>query len=107
MAARDKLDRSAGRDFAQQLSGAGFDVKGAVENVGAGYHTLAEAFSGWRDSPYPPRQHAEDGRRSPRHRRRLCAVFEIQGVLGFDPRGQERWARVKPGRADGPTRSCR
>jgi uncharacterized protein YkwD len=23
----------------------------AVENVGAGYHTLAEAFSGWRDSP--------------------------------------------------------
>jgi Cysteine-rich secretory protein family len=23
----------------------------AVENVGAGYHTLADAFSGWRDSP--------------------------------------------------------
>ena len=23
----------------------------AVENIGAGYHTLAEAFSGWRDSP--------------------------------------------------------
>src|ERR1700729_2907660 len=23
----------------------------AVENVSAGYHTLAEAFSGWRDSP--------------------------------------------------------
>jgi uncharacterized protein YkwD len=22
-----------------------------VENIGAGYHTLAEAFSGWRDSP--------------------------------------------------------
>jgi uncharacterized protein YkwD len=22
-----------------------------VENVSAGYHTLAEAFSGWRDSP--------------------------------------------------------
>jgi uncharacterized protein YkwD len=51
MAARDRLDRSAGRAFTQQLSGAGFDVKGAVENVGAGYHTLAEAFSGWRDSP--------------------------------------------------------
>jgi uncharacterized protein YkwD len=29
---------------------AGFPVKAAVENVGAGYH-LAEAFSGWRDSP--------------------------------------------------------
>ena len=24
---------------------------GETENVGAGYHTLAEAFSGWRDSP--------------------------------------------------------
>ena len=23
----------------------------AVENISAGYHTLAEAFSGWRDSP--------------------------------------------------------
>jgi uncharacterized protein YkwD len=23
----------------------------AVENVSAGYHTMAEAFSGWRDSP--------------------------------------------------------
>jgi uncharacterized protein YkwD len=22
-----------------------------VENIGAGYQTLAEAFSGWRDSP--------------------------------------------------------
>lgn len=22
-----------------------------TENIGAGYHTLAEAFSGWRDSP--------------------------------------------------------
>ena len=27
------------------------DAKVAVENVSAGYHTLAEAFSGWRDSP--------------------------------------------------------
>ena len=23
----------------------------AAENISAGYHTLAEAFSGWRDSP--------------------------------------------------------
>jgi uncharacterized protein YkwD len=51
MAAKDKIDRSAGREFAGRLSKAGFDGKGAVENVGAGYHTLAEAFSGWRDSP--------------------------------------------------------
>jgi uncharacterized protein YkwD len=51
MAAKDKIDRSAGREFAGRLAKAGFDGKGAVENVGAGYHTLAEAFSGWRDSP--------------------------------------------------------
>src|ERR1700675_542046 len=51
MAAKDKLDRAAGREFASRLTGAGFDPKIAVENVGAGYHTLAEAFSGWRDSP--------------------------------------------------------
>jgi uncharacterized protein YkwD len=51
MAAKDKIDRSAGREFAGRLGKAGFNGKGAVENVGAGYHTLAEAFSGWRDSP--------------------------------------------------------
>ncbi len=51
MAAKDKLDHSAGRDFNSRLTSSGFDAKVAVENVGAGYHTLAEAFSGWRDSP--------------------------------------------------------
>jgi uncharacterized protein YkwD len=51
MAARDKLDRAAGRDFNARLAASGFDARVAVENVGAGYHTLAEAFSGWRDSP--------------------------------------------------------
>ncbi len=51
MAAKDKVDRAAGREFAARLGGAGFSGKAAVENVGAGYHTLAEAFSGWRDSP--------------------------------------------------------
>jgi len=51
MAAKDKVDRSAGREFTGRLAAAGFDGKIAVENVGAGYHTLAEAFSGWRDSP--------------------------------------------------------
>jgi len=51
MATKDKVDRAAGREFTGQLTAAGFDSKVAVENVGAGYHTLAEAFSGWRDSP--------------------------------------------------------
>ena len=51
MAAKDKVDRAAGREFTGRLTAAGFDSKIAVENVSAGYHTLAEAFSGWRDSP--------------------------------------------------------
>ena len=51
MAARDKLDRSAGREFNGRIAGLGFEPRNAVGNVSAGYHTLAEAFSGWRDSP--------------------------------------------------------
>jgi uncharacterized protein YkwD len=51
MAARNKLDRDTGRPFKQRISKSGFDAAAAVENISAGYHTLAEAFSGWRDSP--------------------------------------------------------
>ncbi|MEJ0078929.1 MAG: CAP domain-containing protein [Alphaproteobacteria bacterium] len=51
MAARDKLDHDVGKAFNQRIRGGRFDAKAAVENVSAGYHTLAEAFSGWRDSP--------------------------------------------------------
>ena len=51
MAARDKLDHSVSKPFQARIQGSGFDAAVAVENIGAGYHTLAEAFSGWRDSP--------------------------------------------------------
>lgn len=51
MAERDKLDHAAGKPFVTRLKVAGYDAKIAAENIGAGYHTLAEAFSGWRDSP--------------------------------------------------------
>ena len=51
MADRDKLDHAAGKPFVTRLKAAGYDAKTAAENIGAGYHTLAEAFSGWRDSP--------------------------------------------------------
>jgi uncharacterized protein YkwD len=51
MAARDKLDHDVGRPFQARIQNSGFDAAVAVENIGAGYHTLAEAFSGWRDSP--------------------------------------------------------
>ena len=51
MAARDKLDHNVIRDFNARLNGGGYRARTAAENIGAGYHTLAEAFSGWRDSP--------------------------------------------------------
>ncbi len=51
MAARDKLDHDAGQPFQERIRKSGFAASVAVENIGAGYHTLAEAFSGWRDSP--------------------------------------------------------
>jgi len=51
MAARNKLDHNVTGTLSQRVKASGFDAKLAVENVSAGYHTLAEAFSGWRDSP--------------------------------------------------------
>src|SRR6476661_1633803 len=46
----DKLSHEVGGNFTARLDGAGFTKNAAVENVSAGYHTLAEAFSGWRQS---------------------------------------------------------
>ena len=51
MAKRDRLDHSAGKPFVRRLKDAGYEAEIAAENISAGYHTLAEAFSGWRDSP--------------------------------------------------------
>jgi uncharacterized protein YkwD len=51
MAAANKLDHNIPADFTTRLRRSGFDAGLGVENISAGYHTLAEAFSGWRDSP--------------------------------------------------------
>jgi uncharacterized protein YkwD len=51
MAEAGKLDHEVGRPFQERIRKSHFDASVAVENIGAGYHTLAEAFSGWRDSP--------------------------------------------------------
>ncbi len=51
MASRNKMDHDVKAPLAQRLSASGYPATLAVENVSAGYHTLAEAFSGWRDSP--------------------------------------------------------
>jgi uncharacterized protein YkwD len=51
MASRNKLDHDVKGPLTKRLSSSGYPANSAVENVSAGYHTLAEAFSGWRDSP--------------------------------------------------------
>lgn len=50
MARRDRLDHNVGKSFKRRLKASGFDAARGAENIGAGYHTLAEAFSGWRNS---------------------------------------------------------
>ena len=45
------IDHDVKAPLAQRLNASGYPATLAVENVSAGYHTLAEAFSGWRDSP--------------------------------------------------------
>lgn len=51
MARNNRFEHSAGGEFRDRIQSSGFNAGVAVENIGAGYHTLAEAFSGWRDSP--------------------------------------------------------
>jgi len=51
MAAQDRMDHDIGRPFQERIKNSPFRGSVAVENISAGYHTLAEAFSGWRDSP--------------------------------------------------------
>ena len=51
MASKNRFEHDAAGPFQQRIKRSGYDAKVAVENIGAGYHTLAEAFSGWRDSP--------------------------------------------------------
>jgi uncharacterized protein YkwD len=51
MAAHDKMDHDIGKPFQERIRASGIRGSVAVENISAGYHTLAEAFSGWRDSP--------------------------------------------------------
>jgi uncharacterized protein YkwD len=51
MASQNKMDHDVKAPLAKRLNASGYPATLAVENISAGYHTLAEAFSGWRDSP--------------------------------------------------------
>ena len=84
MAKRDKLDHGAGKPFVQRLKASGYDAKTAAENISAGYHTLAEAFSGWRELKSAPRQYAAGRCVTHGHRCGLHTGLEIQGLLVAD-----------------------
>ena len=51
MAAANKMDHDVRAPLGKRLNAGGYPATVAVENISAGYHTIAEAFSGWRDSP--------------------------------------------------------
>jgi uncharacterized protein YkwD len=52
MAARNALGHDVGDGPLDTRADRGrYAFRGIAENVAGGYHTLAEAFSGWRDSP--------------------------------------------------------
>ena len=50
MTSANRLDHHVRVPLVKRLSQAGYPAALAVENVSAGDYTLAEAFSGWRDS---------------------------------------------------------
>ncbi|GGF87360.1 hypothetical protein GCM10007301_54020 [Azorhizobium oxalatiphilum] len=85
MARADTLSHEVGgRTFVQRMNASGYKPKVAVENVGAGYHTLAEAFSGWRDSP-------------PHNKNMLTTGVTRMGIAtAFNPRSKYKvyWALV-------------
>ncbi len=71
MAARDKLDHNVIRNFSDRLRSQGYNARAAAENISAGYHTLAEAFSGWRES----RPHRENMLLNGATRMGIAAVY--------------------------------
>ena len=81
MAARNKMDHDVKGPLAKRLGASGYPATVAVENVSAGYHTLAEAFSGWRDSPPHQANMLKSGVTKLGIAASLCSKHQIQGVL--------------------------
>ena len=90
-----KMDHDIGRPFQERICNSPLKNSVAVENISAGYHTLAEAFSGWRDLTAAPRQYAQPRRHPHGHRARPGAELEVQGVLGAHSR-RARAAWIAP-----------
>ena len=81
MAARNKMDHDVKGPLDKRLGASGYPATLAVENVSAGYHTLAEAFSGWRDSPPHKANMLKNGVTKLGIAASLCSKHQIQGVL--------------------------
>jgi uncharacterized protein YkwD len=84
MARANKLSHEVSGTLTTRLNSSGFTKNAAVENVSAGYHTLAEAFSGWRQS----KPHNEN-MLNPRMRR-----MGIATAYAPDSKYKVFWARV-------------
>jgi uncharacterized protein YkwD len=52
MAAANSMSHEVRGTLQTRLDGSGLQHSTAVENISAGYHTLADAISGWRNSPH-------------------------------------------------------
>ena len=52
MAAANSMSHEVRGTLRARLDGSGLQHSTAVENISAGYHTLADAISGWRNSPH-------------------------------------------------------
>jgi uncharacterized protein YkwD len=50
MAAANSMSHEVRGTLQKRLDGSGLGHTTAVENISAGYHTLADAISGWRNS---------------------------------------------------------
>ena len=81
MASRNKVDNDLKAPLTRRLTTAGYPASVAVENVSAGYHTLAEAFSGWRELTSTSGKYAQERCHKFRHCGKLCSEYQIQGVL--------------------------
>lgn len=51
LAASDRVDATRSQPLTARLADRGLASRTALENVSAGYHTMSDAFSGWRGSP--------------------------------------------------------
>lgn len=87
MAAANALSHDAGGSFAARVHAAGLDAARAAENLGGGYYSTREAFTGWRAS----------GGHDANLRMREATRFGI--ALAKDPQTQYRawWAIVIAG----------